>query len=124
MSSESVVHVRLDYNEVLNTRKSILSSQLHSLNIIKNIARYKDMRMRELTLKNRLYWKIKETKVQIRKLQNFLPRPKIPRILRKEELAEKRRQQDAESMPESEGEIESQLRQIQRRLNELQRENV
>lgn len=123
MSSESVIHIKLNYNEFLNIRKGILSSQLNSLNITKSIANYKDIRMRELTLKNRLYWKIKETKAQIRKLQNFLPNPKIPKIIKMEERMEEK--QEAERRPQKEGEdIESQLKEIQNRLKELQRENI
>ncbi len=122
MPSENFIHIKLDYTEALKTKKSILSSELNSMNISKAIARYSDLRMRELALKSRAYWKIKETKTQIKKLQNFLPGLKIPSLLRREKKIEKEEEYVGKKKESSydEGDIESQLREIQRRLNELQ----
>ena len=127
MSSESVIHIKLDYMEALKARRSILSSELGSLNIEKKIGRYWAIRMEELGLKERLYVKMKETRSSIKKLQSLLPNPKIPKIIKREEAMEK--VVKAENWPNkigphSEGDIESQLREIQRRLNELQREDI
>ena len=121
MSSENVVHIRLDYMEALQAKRSVLSSELSSLNIAKKILRYKAIRMEELGLKLKLYGKVKEIKSNIRKLQILLPNPKVPKIVRREQVMEKRLEGENRS---DESGIESQLREIQRRLNELQRENV
>lgn len=122
MSSENVIHIKLDYLEALKAKRSILSSELSSLKIARKIGRYRIIRLEELGLKSRLYGKMKEAKSNIRKLQSLLPIPKIPRIMRKEQLIEKH--PEAEKRSYDEGDIESQLREIQRRLERLQRENI
>ncbi len=124
MSSESVIHIKLDYMEALKARRSILSSELGSLNIEKKIGRYWAIRLEELGLKERLYVKMKETKSNIKKLQSLLPNPKIPKIIKREETIEKVGKAENGLGTHSEGDIESQLREIQRRLNELQREDI
>ena len=124
MSSESVIHIKLDYMEALKARRSILSSELGSLNIEKKIGRYWAIRLEELGLKERLYVKIKETKSNIKKLQSLLPNPKIPKIIKRGEAIEKVAKAENGLESHSEGDIESQLREIQRRLTELQREDI
>ena len=126
MSSENFIHIKLEYEEALRTKRSILSSELNSMNISKIILRYRDLRMKELALKSRAYWKIKETRSQIRKLQNFLPGVKIPSLLKKEKKMEKRKEASEKKVLASygEGSIDSQIREIQRRLDELQSGNI
>lgn len=121
MSSENSIHIKLNYMEALEAKRSILSSELNSLNIAKRIARYRDIRMDELGLKSKLYVKIKETKANIRKLQILLPMPKVPKIVKREQLVVEPVQERSKS---DESGIESQLKEIQRRLNQLQRENI
>ena len=122
MSSENVIHIRLDYMEALKAKRSILSSELSSLNIAKRIARYRAIRMEELGLKSRLYGKMKEAKLNIKKLQSILPNPKVPRLVRREQAMEKHLEKD--EILHNEGDIESQLREIQRRLERLQGQNI
>ncbi|MDP3991882.1 MAG: hypothetical protein Q8P79_00010 [Nanoarchaeota archaeon] len=122
MSSENVIHIRLDYMEALKAKRSILSSELSSLNIAKRIARYRAIRMEELGLKSRLYGKMKEAKLNIKKLQSVLPNPKVPRLVRREQAMEKNLEKD--EILHNEGDIESQLREIQRRLERLQGQNI
>ena len=122
MSSENVIHIRLNYIEALKAKRNILSLELSSLNIAKKIARYRAIRMEELGLKSILYGKIKEAKSNIRKLQILLPNPKIPRIVKRGYAIEKHL--EAEGVLHDEGDIESQLREIQRRLEGLQRQNL
>lgn len=122
MSSENVIHIRLDYVEALKAKRSILSSELSSLNIAKRIARYRAIRMEELGLKSRLYGKMKEAKLNIKKLQSILPNPKVPRLVRREQAMEKNLEKD--EILHNEGDIESQLREIQRRLERLQGQNI
>ena len=127
MSSENVIHIRLDYMEALKTKRAILYSEIGSLNIAKKIAKYKEIRMEELGLKTRLYGKMKELKTNIKKLRGLLPSPKIPKIIKRQE---KEKHQETERRTYGKGgksgerDIESQLREIQRRLTELQRQNI
>ncbi|MEK6896975.1 MAG: hypothetical protein AABW93_00405 [Nanoarchaeota archaeon] len=125
MSSENVIHIRLDYMEALKAKRGILYSELGSLKVAKKIARYREIRMEELRLKARLYGKMKEVKANIKKLQSLLPILKIPKIIKRKELIEKNQETESGSYGKSsEGDIKSQLREIQRRLTELQRQNI
>ncbi|MCX6749333.1 MAG: hypothetical protein NTW17_01135 [Candidatus Pacearchaeota archaeon] len=118
MPSENSIHIRLDYLEALTARRNLLSSELFSLNVAKRIAAYRVLRLEEFRLKSKLYGKIKTTRSHIKALQEMLPNPKIPKILRKEQLGEKSLKEETKAKHE-EG-IEFQLREIQRRLEELQ----
>ena len=125
MSSENVIHIRLDYMEALKAKRGILYSELGSLKVAKKIAKYREIRMEELRLKARLYGKMKEVKANIKKLQSLLPILKIPKIIKRKELIEKNQETESGSYGKSsEGDIKSQLREIQRRLTELQRQNI
>jgi hypothetical protein len=118
MPSENSIHIRLDYLEALKARKNLLSSELFSLNVAKRIAGYRILRLEEFRLKSKIYAKMKETKANIKIMQEMLPNPRIPKILKKEHMTEKLSK--AETKLHQEEGIESQLREIQRRLQELQ----
>jgi|SRR3990167_7966515 len=125
MASENVVHIMLDYKEALRAKRDILSSEMSSLGVAKRIGRYRFLRLEELKLKTRIYGKIKETKTNLRKLQALIPEPKIPRILKRvkkeeEEAKGENKVLEAGNKVHDEEDIESQLRDIQRRLEELQ----
>lgn len=122
MLSENAIHIRLDYLEALKARRSILSSELSSLKIAKKIESYRILRLQELSLKSRLNGKMKETKSNIRKLQGMLPSAKVPKIFRREDFEEKTTEKGAR--PKVSADLDSQLREIEARLAELQRENV
>ena len=122
MSSENVIHIKLSYTEALKAKRSILSLEMGSLNIARNIVRYGAIRMEELGLKSKLYEKVKEAKTDMKDLQSLLPTPKIPKIIKREELKEKYPEEESRSYKE--GDIEFQLREIQRRLTELQSQNI
>ncbi len=122
MSSENSIHIKLDYMEAIKSKRSLLSAEVNTLNIAKKIVRYKALRFEEFKLKSRLYRKIKEAKLEMKKLQNHLPSAKIPKILRKGHVEEKISGQ--EDKLSERGDVESQLREIQRRLEELQSENA
>jgi len=118
MPSENVIHIRLDPLEALKTRKILLSSELFSLNVARTITRYKVLRLEELNLKAKLYGKLKETRSNIKKLNEMLPNARIPKILKKEPVSE--RVSKSEKKSRNEESIESQLREIKRKLEELQ----
>jgi len=118
MAAEDVVHIRVEYDEAINGKRGVLSSELYALRAAKAINRYHALRVAELNVKNKIYMKMKETRATIKQIQSFLPVPRIPKIIRrtqKEEL-------QAEAKPTAATEnIESQLSEIQKRLNALSR---
>jgi len=80
---ENIIHIKLEYQEALEAKKDILSSEMNLLRIAKKIKKYREFREEELELKLELFKKIKETKANIGKLQKTLPTLKIPEILKK-----------------------------------------
>ena len=115
MSDENLIHIRLDYREAFNTKKGLLSSQMYLLRLLRNIENYKFLRMKELQQKQRLVEKIRKT------LERTLPKAKIPKYLKKSgEESEK----ENFKIKTHDRNIESQLSEIKRKLDNLQRENL
>ena len=123
--SEKLIHVKFEYDEALNIKKDLLSSEANLLRITRAIKDYHLLRSEELKLKTRLHSKINEFLTEIKKMLQTVPRIKIPDILRgrgfeghesdgieaKIKIAkEKNYNQD----------IESQLQEIQEKLRRLQ----
>ena len=119
MTGENLIHIKLEYEEALQSKKDILSSQMAMLKIEKTIRGYHSYRSQGFELKINLSKKIRELKSNIWNLQKILPRLKIPEILRKEEHVKKEHKSPERKKPQ-EGNLEEQLQDIQRRLNELQ----
>ena len=115
-----VVHIKLEYGEANNGKRSILLSEVDSLKAATAIGKYRSWRIAELAAKGRLYSKLKEARSTIKSLQVLFPEPKIPRILkRKNSLEEKSTEPNTTGPKYQSGDIESQLSEIQRRLASL-----
>lgn len=123
--NQNLIHIKLDYQEAVNSKRDVLSSQMAILRILQTIKKYHALRMEELNLKLKLYKKIKELKINIEQLQKTLPALKIPEILNHKEIlledhheeVEKKIQKVKESQKDNS--IEAQLQEIQNRLNSL-----
>jgi hypothetical protein len=73
MPPENVIHIKLNSEEAIKAKTSILSSEVALLNVAKRLVRYHNLRMQELNSKSKLYTKMKETKANIKRLQTILP---------------------------------------------------
>jgi hypothetical protein len=126
MKSENIIHVKLEYPEALQTKRDILFSEMSFLKIEKIINNYKVLRLEELKLREELYKKIRATKTNIGRLQRVLPKIKIPEILKKEEKEEKKKKKSKgkkqEEIPDLN--LEDQLKEIQKKLNDLQKQGI
>ena len=115
MNDKNLLHIRLDYEESLESKKDMLSSEINLLRISKIIKRYSSLRIGELNLKIKLLKKIKEIKSYLKKLQTSLPKIKLPDILKEEgeetELKHKKTPQEID--------LETQLQKIQEELNSI-----
>ena len=126
MPSQNVLHIKLEYEESISAKRGILSTEMHVLNLAKRIVRYRNLRLQEHKLRSRAYSKMKEVKANIRKLENTLPTPRIPRILKRHEQKEKEEREETKTSKNKEkklnqpADIESQLQEIQKRLSQLQ----
>jgi len=107
----SQVYVQLRYDEALESKKELLSSEISLLNLIKTVKNYNALRIEELKVKSKINKLAKELGTKIKIVQYSFPFLKIPQKVgeineRKIETAKKRLDSD----------IESQLRDIQERL--------
>ena len=90
MKEQSIVHIKVDYDEALQSKRDILSSERDFLRIIKRIKRYKLLRGEELNNRIKIQNKLKELNSNITKLNQTLPKVKLPNILKKKEEAKKK----------------------------------
>ncbi len=114
MTDEKLIHVKLEYEEAVQSKKDILSLEMDLLKTIQTIKTYHKFRTEELQLKIKLHQKIKALMTEIRHLQKNLPELKIPQILKEdgiEEIIPKEKHHDDN--------IESQLKKIQAKLDSL-----
>ena len=133
--SENLIHVRLEANEALESKRDILALEMALIKVAQAIKRYKLLRSKELELKTQLHVKIKNTKADMRKLKTLLPTFKIPKIL---EEKEKKKHPKTSSFPKNTNvktkktistktkkekkptdNLEAQLKDIQNKLNKL-----
>lgn len=112
MAEENLIHVKIGYSEAVEGKKDTLSAEMNLLKIIQTIRKYELLRMKELKLKIKFYKKLKELKLNIKKLQITLPKIQIPEIKREEKIETK-----SNSKKDN---IEEQLRKIQRKLESLE----
>ena len=119
MKNENLIHVKLEYEEALQSKKNILSSEMNLLRIARMIKKYRLLRSEELKIKLKLHRKIKETLTNIRKTQLTLPKLEIPEILKKDkEIEEPAKPPIKENQYDKS--LESQLQEIQDKLNSIQ----
>ena len=117
MKNESLIHVKLEYKEAIQSKRNILSAEMNLLKNIKSIKRYKLLRREEILLKTELSKKIKSIITKIKKIQISLPKPKIPGILKKDEETREYKIKKQESSEDDS--IEAQLQEIQEKLRSI-----
>lgn len=125
MGEEKLIHIKLEYDEAVRSKKDILSSEANLLKVLQTMKRYHPLRIEELKIKSRVHTRIKDIIKNIKKLETTLPKIKIPKIL------EEHHKEEAEEFEEIEERIaktktkrydsslESQLEEIQDKLKEL-----
>ncbi len=117
---ESVVHVRLGFEEAVNTKRSLLNIEMWLLKAAKNIEAYKLLRLKELALKETLQNKSKEFRASIENLETVLPEFETPHLKHDSSQPSK----TGEIKGKKGSDIEDQLLEIQRRLDALQSQNI
>lgn len=124
--TDNLIHVKLEYEEALQSKKDVLASEMNLLRIAKAIQSHRILRIDELKTKARLHRKIKEMKMNITKLNQILPKLRIPAILEKDFPDEHPNYHKSEIHKKYEmkkdfydSTLESQLKQIQARLKQL-----
>ena len=113
---ENLIHIGLNREELVNSKRDILSTEANLIRILQIIKKYRTLRINELKLKTRLLKKLKETKTELKKLEEILPKPKIPKILQK--IENKKEEFKISSKKDN---LEEQLEEIQKNLRELEK---
>lgn len=111
------MHIRVDYDEALQSKKDILASEMDLINIKKSLNKYILLREIELKLKAKFYREIKKIVMKIKLLEANLPPVRIPRKRNLEEP--KIEAVKGISVNKEGGDLEDQLREIQRKLKAL-----
>ncbi len=119
MKNENLIHVKLEYEEAVQSKKDILSSEINLLKIMKVIRKYHFLRLKELKTKSKLHRNIKEMIINIKKTQSTLPKLKIPEILQKGRPIEETEKLETIKKPYYDQDLESQLRDIQEKLKSI-----
>lgn len=128
MTSNKVIHVKLESDEALQSLKDVLYTEVDLIKIAQAIKRYKDLREKELVLKVGLLKRIKELKLSLSLLKRNLPKLEIPKILKHHETHEIEKElapvkektkkvKEAKQPPVDE--LEAQLKEIQEKLADL-----
>ncbi|MFZ1970595.1 MAG: hypothetical protein WAU65_00215 [Candidatus Nanoarchaeia archaeon] len=111
---DNFIHVKLSYEEALQSKKDILASEIDIINIIKSIKRFLLLRDLELKMKSSFYKEVKKIAMNVKLLEADLPEVRIPKILKRPQENEEENSTNRVS-----GDLESQLREIQRKLKSL-----
>lgn len=121
--SENLIHIKLDYDEYLETRKEILNTQKDLIDLLRTVKRYHIIRSTELQLKLMLQKKIKELKLNNSKIEKVLPKIRVPNILKREkeeDLIKKESPVKKMKKEDYDKNIEEQLKEIQEKLKRLE----
>jgi len=121
---ENLIHLKLESREALQLKRDLLTTEMGLLRTAKTIKNYGYFRSEEFKIKLTLQKKIKEVKMNMTQLQKILPKLRVPEILKKEKGTDIPGKQKIRNKPPKEDSLESQLREIQNRLKELQRESI
>jgi len=117
MKEQTPIHVRINYEEAIQSKKDLLSSERDFIRVLKIIKRYRDLREKELNSKLKMQKKMKELKTNLGKLNETFPKIKVPDILKKNGLEEDKPKKIKEENKDKD--LESQLREIQEKLRKL-----
>jgi len=112
MSEENLIHVKINQNELVPAKRSVLSIESNLIRVIQKVKKYNSLRLKELRLKASLLRRLKETTKGIVNLEGALPHPDMPKILKEKPKPKSKKRKDN---------LETQLEQIQRKLKELER---
>jgi hypothetical protein len=139
MKKEQLIHIKLDADEAMQSRKDILNTEFDLVKIAQAIKRYRILRLKELELKINLYKQTKDFVNDMHHLKTMLPKLEIPKLLKKheeemhapqikekikkEKKVEPKKQKIEKKLQEKkpvEDSLEKQLREIQEKLNKIE----
>ena len=121
--TENLIHVKFEYSEAVNAKKQMLSVEMQLLKIARIIGNYKKIRSKGLRTKLKTYRRIIELQKDLKKMQQTLPKIKVPKILQKDEIEKIKINEIEPSSTQYDKSLENELQDIQDKLNKLQRQS-
>lgn len=103
-------HVRIDYEEAIDSKKNLLSSEIGLLHVTKRISSYRALRRKENALRMKLKSSIGLLKTRFSLIESTFPEDSI-----KPEIKRKTSQKEQVEKPS----LEQELKDIQRKLERL-----
>lgn len=104
MKKNPLIHIKLDYEEAVQSKKDVLTTEIDLIKMAQAIKNYRILRLKELQMKIELLKKLKDTKTDITKIRSVMPKLEIPKILRKHEEEMKKEKKFVEAMDKIEEE--------------------
>jgi len=111
------IHVRFEYEEAVENKKEILTTQLNVLQLLKRVSNYKKLRKRELITKNKIKTAATKLKDNLKELETLLPE-ESGEVHIERKGKRKSKKQETEEIEKSKN-IEHQLSDIKERLAKL-----
>jgi len=102
-------HIKIDYEDALDSKKHLLSSEINLLHILKKIKSYGMLRKRELMLKGRLKIQLNNLRKRISLVQYSLPTEGILEVKKKKKR-----------VVEEKADIQGELEEIRKKLERLE----
>ncbi len=119
---DNFMYVRLDNEEGVMGKRSVLSVQMGLLRILKSVRNFHRIRSNELKLKARLLKMTKETNLDIKKIQINIPKLTTSLHVGLERISKPEiKNIGVDAKTSKDKTLESQLRDIQEKLKALQR---
>jgi len=124
------IHVGLNYNSALSSKKQVLLSEMSLLNIMKHIKNYKSLKKREFTLKNKIKKDLASIRIAISKIQDEFPKDtelKKPEKSFTQEIGEEteepiieKKTKEIKGEEREDSHIDMELRKIREKLSRLE----
>jgi hypothetical protein len=112
MEKQNPVYIKIEYGELLNHQKDLLSSEVFFLNLITMRKRINLMREEEILLKTKIKKSVEKMQSSLKKIEGFIPKVKMPGVKKKIEM-------DSFAYEKEEDAIDLQLKEIQEKLKAL-----
>ena len=114
---ESIVHIKLDYPEAIESKTDLLELEMTNLNSQKFLKRYIEIRKDELKSRLKLQQKISQILADMKKLKEQFPSSQLPETIRKRKAEIRKEVEERETYSKY---IEFELEKIKDKLKSLQ----
>jgi hypothetical protein len=117
MKKEQNLHLGINFNEAIESKKQILYNKMHLIEILKRLEAYKDLRKKELIQKEKLGNELKKIITKINSILKELPKIKTDAKLKLKKDSES---QKISKDTKSKRKIETELKDIKKQIQELE----